>query len=192
MTHPTYPTPPRRRTSPLAIVAVVAGVLVTLVVVAAVAVMAVGGSGETAPGSRAVAGESTHPAGSTATDSRFTFRVTSVDTARRVKGDSGKTWVAQGKFVEVWLAVTNKAARARFISADDQQLHAGGKSLGVDIDATVEVDEGPEIGLPEKISGGNTETILLVFDVPVGAKPTALEVHGDTDTAGALIALPGS
>lgn len=188
--HPPYQPPPRRRTSPLAIVAVVAGVLVTLVVVAAVAVMAADGGGGT-PGVHGAGSKTTHQAGSTATDDRFTFRITSVDTARRVKGNGDERLSTKGTFVEVWLAVTNQAAKARFISADDQQLHAGGKAYSVDVDATVDVDEGPEVGLPEKISGGDTETILLVFDVPQTAKPTTLEVHGDTDTAGALIALPG-
>jgi hypothetical protein len=92
--------------------------------------------------------------------------------------------------VQAWVAVTNRAAKPRFISADDQQLHAGGKTYSVAVSPTVDADQGPEIGLPEKISGGDTETILLVFDVPEGVKPTALEVHGNAMSGGALLALP--
>lgn len=182
-----YPAPPRRRTSPLAIVAVVAAALVGLIVVAVVVVVAAGGSDGTTPGAK----PSTHPAGSTVTDDQFGFRVTSVSTASRIKSDGG-TDRAKGRFIKVQVAVTNKAAKPRFINADDQQLRAGGKGYGVDVNATVDADKGPEVGLPEKINGGATETILLVFDVPAGATPTTLEVHGSEVSGGQLLALPGA
>lgn len=191
MTHQPYPAPPRRRANPAAVVLLVVGGFIVLVVVAVVVLMAVsGGSDGTLPAAnKPAANASTHPVGSTATDAKFTFRVTAAGTSQRLKGEGG-TSLAQGRFVRVWVAVTNNSPKARFISADDQQLHAGGKTYGVDVEATVNVDKGPEIGLPERINGGATETIIIVFDAPDAAKPTAIEVHGSTDSAGALLALP--
>lgn len=191
MTHRPYPAPPRRRTSPAAVVLLIVGAFVVLVVVAVVVLMAVAGESDgTLPAAnRPAAHASTHEVGSTATDAKFTFRVTAAGTSRRLKGEGG-TSLAEGTFVRVWVAITNDSPKARFVSADDQQLHAGGKTYGVDIDATVNVDKGPEVGLPEKINGGATETIIVVFDAPEDAKPTAIEVHGSSTSEGALLALP--
>jgi hypothetical protein len=171
---PTYPPPPRRRTSPAAVL-LVAGV--AIVVAAAIVVMAASGNDGTQPaaaGGAPALKASTHPA-RTGTDHRFTFHTTHINLDAHVKGINGPDF-PKGRFVKVWVSVHNQASRPRFVSADDQQLHAGGKVYGVDVGATVDVDEGPEI--------------VLVFDVPKTANPTALEVHGDTDTAGALISLP--
>lgn len=60
---------------------------------------------------------STHRSGSVATDGKFGFRVSGVNTAARIKRKGG-TSLAEGKFVKVWLAVTNRASKARFVSAD--------------------------------------------------------------------------
>ena len=58
--------------------------------------------------------------------------------------------------------------------------------------ATVTVDQGPEVGLPEKINPGSTETIELVYDVPATVKPTGVEVHGSNTSAGVRVALPST
>lgn len=197
MTQPTYPTPPRRRTSPLAILAVVGATAAALLVVGVIVVMVASQPDSTSPSSHtdhlAPAGApATHPAGSSVTEGRWEFRVAQTDTARRVHGDGGSRVAQNGHFVEVWLAVTNHAAKARFISADDQHLLAGAKSYDVDVDATVTVDQGPEVGLPEKINPGSTETIELVYDVPGTVRPTGVEVHSSDTSTGVRVALPST
>jgi hypothetical protein len=111
-------------------------------------------------------------------------------TPRRLHTKTG-TQVTPGEFVEVWLAVTNHTDVAHYLNADDQRLRAGGTAYYVDVEATIAADQGPEIGLREKIGPGSTERILLVFNVAQSVRPTAVEVHGDPEPPGTLLALPG-
>lgn len=62
----------------------------------------------------------------------------------------------------------------------------------MNLEATVNADKGPEVGMLEKINGGATETILLVFDAPDTARPSAIELHGSASSSGVLLALPGN
>lgn len=179
----TYAPPPvRRRTNPLLIGFII---LLGLGLVAVVAVVIIAAAG----GGQSAASEPTHPASSTVTDAPFTFHVTKVEAKKRVKGDGGSA-TAKGTFVLVHLAVTNGASKPRFVGSDDQKLQAGGKTYAFDLNATVEVDKGPEIGAPEQINPGATEEIVVVFDVPAGANPEAVELHGSASSGGVKVALP--
>lgn len=189
MTHRPYPAPPRRSNDP------VAALIIIVVVAVAIAIMGVIvgtiGSRGPLPDRRRwppTAARKTRQAASIATDSKFTFHVKHIDTDARLKSLDGPDF-PKGQFVKIWVAVHNQASRPRFVSADDQQLHAGGRTYSVDVDATADV-EGSGAGQPGKISAGNTETIVLVYDVPQGVKPTVLEVHGSARSDGALLSLP--
>lgn len=161
-------------------------------IVAARVVTVIGNSGRIRqPIIPPTADRSTHPAGGVATDGMFSFRVSRSTTADRTTGKND-TSLAEGKVVKIWLAVTNRAGKAQYISASLQQLHAGGQTYTVNLKARLNADEELEAATLQKINVGATKTILLVFDVPDTARPSAIEVHADPLTSGALLALPGN
>jgi hypothetical protein len=179
------PQPPSRPPNPTGIaVGIILATLILLFLTAVVGA-AIGGCG-TPPTNAA-----THPAAAPVTDADFTFQVTDVTTARRVRGDGGTT-TAKGRYVLVHLLVTNSGRKPRFVSADDQTLRAGDKIYKLNVEATVDADKGPEIGLPEKINPGAAEEIVVVFDVPAGTTPQAIELHGSAASGGVTVALPAA
>lgn len=127
--------------------------------------------------------------GATVRDGQFEFKVTKVSTGRRVSNKlSGEAFTAKGQYVTVRVTVTNRADEPRYFVADEQGLQAGGKTYSPDTDATVTVDKGPEIGLPEEVNPDASERVVIVFDMPKGAKLTAVELHDTAETHGVRVA----
>lgn len=118
-------------------------------------------------------------------DGEFEFKVTKVGTSKRVSSkDSGENIAAEGRFVIVRITVTNRSDDPRYFVADEQKLQAAGTTYSPDIDATVTVDKGPEIGLPEEVNPDASERVTVVFDVPKNAKPAGIELHDTAESEG--------
>jgi hypothetical protein len=173
---------PRVRRSPLRTNRLLIGLVVLLgfglVAGATVVVIAVAG-GAKSP---------IHPAGATVRDSWFAFRVAGVQARKRVTGGGGDA-TAKGRFVLVSLDVTDRDDKPWTVFADDQKLRAAGKTYGIDVRATVDVDKGPDVGLQKSLNPGETKRIVVVFDVPTAAAPQAVELHGAPRSDGVLVAL---
>jgi hypothetical protein len=173
----------QRRVNPVLIALVVVPVIVVAVAVVAVVKVAGGGG---APASAA-----THPAGATVKDSWFTFQVAGMRTRKSVTGGGGGV-TAKGTFVLVSLDVTDHDDKPWTIFAEDQKLRAAGGTYAIDTRATVDVDNGPEAGLQKNLNPGDKQRIVVVYDVPTGTVPQAIELHGAPKSHGVTVALPAA
>ncbi|MGW5451000.1 DUF4352 domain-containing protein [Nocardia sp. NPDC003979] len=127
------------------------------------------------------------PAGTEVRDGKFAFTVTQVDPPVRTVGDNPylqKT--AQGEFVLVHVEVANVGDVAQqYFGANQKLIDAQGREFANDTSAEINVND----ELVAEINPGNKISVVLVFDVPTGTDPAAVEFHDSAFSNGARVAL---
>jgi hypothetical protein len=124
-------------------------------------------------------------------DGAFAFTVTKVETGREALGDGFLRSEAQGSYVLVHVTVTNIGTEsAMFTSANQTLLDAQGREFEADAGAAMMNVPDSESFLTD-INPGNTVDGVLVFDVPQGLTPAAIELRESMFSDGATVALAG-
>ncbi|MGQ4618101.1 DUF4352 domain-containing protein [Nocardia sp. R7R-8] len=202
---PGYPPPPpaKKNNTAVIIILVIVGVLVLCGFGGCVAALSGSDKSDTAaatfttasapPGAPAPVGEppksDTAAAGTSVRDGKFEFTVTAVDPPVKTVGSNPylqKT--AQGQYIQVHLTVTNIGNRAQSYWASNQKLiDDQGRKFENDTVAGINVND--SAAMTAEINPGNSIQLVVVFDVPPGANPAALELHDSAFSRGAKVAL---
>jgi hypothetical protein len=124
-------------------------------------------------------------------DGSLAFTVTDVKTGVRVLGDSFLRTEAQGMYVLVHVTVRNIGSESQtFMGANQTLLDAQGREFTADSSAALmNVPNSESFFTP--INPGNTVEGVLVFDMPEGLSPAAIELHESMFSSGALVTLAG-
>lgn len=93
--------------------------------------------------------------------------------------------VATGEFVVVHLTLTNNGEMPATFLADQQVLTADGQTFSPSTDGTFYLNG----TVTTTINPGESASISVAFDVPVGSVPESLQVHGDLLSPGAVLVL---
>jgi hypothetical protein len=145
-----------------------------------------------APADTPVAEATPEPAppgiGQPAADGDFSFVVQGVDCSRTEMGGQYFGTTAQGQFCVVSLTVTNIGNSAQTFDGDNATLlNAAGQEFSADSGAAFYLDDSSSFY--EEINPGNTLNSKVVFDVPAGTTPTAIELHDSMFSGGVTVAL---
>ncbi|GGK46149.1 DUF4352 domain-containing protein [Nocardia camponoti] len=136
----------------------------------------------------AAARSSAAPAGTEVRDGKFGFTVTGVDAPVATVGTNQflqKT--AQGEFIQVHVDIANTSNVAQTYFGSDQKLiDTQGREFKNDTAAELNVNDSSVIGT---INPGNKVSVILVFDVPAGTTPAAIEFHDSAFSNGARVAV---
>ncbi|MFC5947039.1 DUF4352 domain-containing protein [Pseudonocardia lutea] len=195
------PTAPPKRKKRGRTVLIVLGVIVALGVISRL-----GGGSDTASPTVA-SGTSTSSAGSATSassdsgaqaaagigtevrDGDFAFVVTKVEPGVKTLGKGAWSTQAQGEFVLVRVTVTNVGTESTMFSGGNQKLlDSQGREFDADSGSAVMYVPDSESFL-NQINPGNTVQATIVFDVPVGLQPAAIELHDSMFSGGALVSL---
>jgi len=123
-----------------------------------------------------------------AADGDFSFVVSGVDCSATEIGNQYVGTKAQGQFCVVSVAVTNIGDSAgSFFGDNSKLLNAEGQEYSADTEAALYLEESSS--LFEEINPGNTLNSKVVFDVPAGTTPTAIELHDSAFSGGVTVAL---
>jgi hypothetical protein len=126
--------------------------------------------------------------GQPAADGDFSFVVSGVDCALTEIGNEYFGTKAQGQFCIVDVAVTNIGDSAgSFFGDNSKLLNAEGQEFSADTEAAIYLEDSDS--LYEEINPGNTLNSKVVFDVPAGTTPTAIELHDSAFSGGVTVAL---
>ena len=126
--------------------------------------------------------------GQPAPDGDFSFVVSGVDCSLTEIGDQYFGTKAQGQFCVVSVAVTNIGDSAgSFFGDNSKLLNAEGQEFSADTEAAIYLEDADS--LFEEINPGNTLNSKVVFDVPAGTTPTAIELHDSAFSGGVTVAL---
>jgi len=124
-------------------------------------------------------------------DGSFAFTVTAVDPPVTTLGSGSFSSKAQGRYVLVHVTVRNVGDEAELFSDTSQKLlDAAGREYDASTGAAA-------LYLPDSnaflnnINPGNSVDGTLVFDVPVGLRPAAVELHDSPFSRGVRVTLPG-
>ncbi|MFZ3395126.1 DUF4352 domain-containing protein, partial [Rhodococcus sp. 7Tela_A2] len=123
-------------------------------------------------------------------DGKFEFVVESFESGLSSVGDNPfLTEEATGQFVTVTMTVMNTHTAAQFFSPDDQVLlDATGREFSPDPTAALNFDS--QLGAwGEELNPGNTATVTLIYDIPVDATPTGIELHDSMFSGGTVVQL---
>ncbi|MFD1531915.1 DUF4352 domain-containing protein [Pseudonocardia aurantiaca] len=124
-------------------------------------------------------------------DGSFGFTVTDVQTGLQDLGEGFLRSEAQGSYVLVHVTVTNVGTESQmFTSANQTLLDAQGREFEADAGAALMNVPDSESFLTD-INPGNSVDGVLVFDVPEGLSPAAIELHESMFSGGALVSLAG-
>jgi uncharacterized protein DUF4352 len=122
-------------------------------------------------------------------DGSFTFTVTDVQTGVHALGDSLLRSEAQGSYVLVHVTVTNVGTESAMFTSSNQTL-LDGQGRKFDADASAALMNVPDSqSFLMDINPGNSVDGVLVFDVPEGLSPAAIELHESIFTSGTLVYL---
>jgi hypothetical protein len=133
--------------------------------------------------------EETNPGiGQPAADGDFNFVVSGVDCSLTEIGNQYLATEAQGQFCVVSVAVTNTGDSAGTFFGDNAKLfNADGQEFAADNEAAIYLED--SASLLEEINPGNTLNAKVVFDVPAGTVPTAIELHDSAFSGGVTVSL---
>lgn len=133
--------------------------------------------------------ESSDPGiGQPAADGDFSFVVNGVDCSLTEIGTQYFSTTAQGQFCVVDLTITNIGDEAQSFFGDNAKLfNAQGQKFSADGEAAIYLQDSSS--LYEEINPGNTLTSKMVFDVPAGTAPTAIELHDSAFSGGVKVNL---
>lgn len=121
-------------------------------------------------------------------DGKFGFVVTKVEPGLARVGDKSSWFseTAEGQFVVVYMDVTNTSDRSQYYASSNQVLiDDQGREFTNNSSAEFGL-EGDDKGAGD-INPGITRSTRVVFDIPVGAVPAAIEVHDSMFSDGARI-----
>ncbi|WP_346619215.1 DUF4352 domain-containing protein [Blastococcus montanus] len=151
-------------------------------------------AGEVAAESAEVAGESAvaqpkNPGiGEPAADGKFNFVVNGVDCSTTQIGNQYLNTTAQGQFCIVDVTITNIGDKAQSFFGDNAKLfNAQGQEFSADSGAGMYLEDSSS--LYEEINPGNTLNSKVIFDVPAGTTPTAIELHDSSFSGGVTVDL---
>ncbi|MDG4667997.1 DUF4352 domain-containing protein [Mycobacterium sp. 236(2023)] len=134
------------------------------------------------------------PAGSTARDGKFEFKILGVTSAKTVSDPTGNPYMttdAQGVFVVVKLQITNIGDRPQNFFGQNQKLFdTAGRQYDPDTRADMYMNVGESI--MGDINPGNSITREVAFDVPPDSRLTYLQLHDSMLSGGVKMALPAS
>ena len=137
--------------------------------------------------------DSTAPAGigTEVQDGALAFTVTDVETGVQALGDCFLRSEAQGSYVLVHVTVRNVGTESELFTSGNQTLFdAQGREFDADAGAALMNVPDSESFLTD-INPGNSVNGVLVFDVPEGLAPTAIELHESMFSSGVLVSLAG-
>lgn len=143
-----------------------------------------GGWGETPTETQTVT--PTFPEPGEYTDGALAFSVDSVEVTPSVSSaDFPVDKTAVGEFVVVHMSVTNTGDEPATFLGTFQKLTAGGEVYSIDDEATFYAG-----GSLAELNPGDRADVAVVFDVPPGTDPEAIELHADPLGAGVEVPLP--
>ena len=126
--------------------------------------------------------------GEPAADGDFRFVVTGVECGATHLGSAAFGVTAQGEFCIVDLTVTNIGDEAQSFWGDNTVLlNAQGQEFSSDTSAALYLDDSRSFY--EEVNPGNTLRSRVVFDVPTGMSPTAIELHDSAFSGGVTVRL---
>jgi len=126
--------------------------------------------------------------GQPAADGKFSFVVNGVDCTQTQLGNQYFNTTAQGQFCIIDLTVSNVGDKPQSFFGDNASLfNAQGQEFSADSEAAIYMDNADS--LYEEINPGNTLNSKVVFDVPAGMVPTAIELHDSVFSGGVTVAL---
>jgi hypothetical protein len=126
--------------------------------------------------------------GQPAADGKFSFVVNGVDCTQTELGDQYFGTKAQGQFCIVDLTVSNIGDEPQSFFGDNASLfNAQGQKFSADSEAGMYLDNSDS--LYEEINPGNTLSSKVIFDVPAGMVPTAIELHDSAFSGGVTVSL---
>ena len=125
--------------------------------------------------------------GSEVRDGKFSFLVTGVEEPVTVIGTNEiLKEQAQGEFIQMHVDVTNVGSQAQHYFGSNQKLiDDQGREFANNTGAEINVND----HLTAEINPGNKVSITLVFDVPRGTVPAAVEFHDSAFSGGVRVAL---
>lgn len=121
-------------------------------------------------------------------DGKFGFVVTKVESGLATIGKESSWFseTAEGQFVVVYVDVTNTSNKSQYYASSNQVLiDDQGREFTNNYSAEFGL-EGDDKGAGD-INPGITRSTRVVFDIPVGAVPVAIEVHDSMFSGGARI-----
>ncbi|MEV0295109.1 DUF4352 domain-containing protein [Nocardia sp. NPDC050710] len=127
------------------------------------------------------------PAGAEVRDGKFGFVVTRVDPPVPTVGDNQFLKKdAQGEYVLVHIDVTNTGDRPQTYFGENQKLvDDQGRLYTNDTAAELNLNK----NVISEINPGNKISVTLVFDVPRGTTPSAVEFHDSVFSGGVRVAV---
>ncbi|CCG04345.1 DUF4352 domain-containing protein [Blastococcus saxobsidens] len=126
--------------------------------------------------------------GEPAADGKFNFVVNGVDCSATEIGSQYANTTAQGQFCIVDVTITNIGNEAQSFFGDNAKLfNAEGQQFSADSEAAIYLEDSSS--LYEEINPGNTLSSKVIFDVPAGTTPTAIELHDSAFSGGVTVDL---
>ncbi len=126
--------------------------------------------------------------GQPAVDGDFNFVVQALDCSFTEMGGEYVGTTAQGQFCVTSLSVTNIGNSAQTFDGDNATLlNAAGQKFSADSEAALYLED--SASFYEEINPGNTLNSKVIFDVPSGTIPTAIELHDSMFSGGVTVAL---
>ncbi|ONM47289.1 DUF4352 domain-containing protein [Nocardia donostiensis] len=139
------------------------------------------------PGQPAEEKSDTAPAGTSVRDGKFEFTVTAVEPPVQTVGDNPYLQsTAQGRYILVHVTVTNIGDKPQTYFSSNQKLFDD-QGRRYENDTMAELNVNDHLSTP--INPGNSIAVTIVFDVPAGTVPAALQLHDSVFSGGAKVAL---
>ena len=121
-------------------------------------------------------------------DGKFQFTVTKVKTGVKHIGDEYLGTKAQGQFVLVYVTVENVGDEAQYFDGSSQTLVDGeGREHSADSGAAIYLKDSESF--LNEINPGNKVKATVVFDIPKGAVPAAIQLHDSMFSGGVEVSL---
>ncbi|WP_020112221.1 DUF4352 domain-containing protein [Rhodococcus sp. 114MFTsu3.1] len=122
-------------------------------------------------------------------DGKFEFTVTNVESGLAAVGDNPYlVEKAQGQFTIVTVSVLNTSNEPKGLSPDSQEMYdAEGRKFSADTSAAIGLDT--DVAIWDEINPGNSVSMKVVFDMPVGAVPAEIELHDSMFSRGTRVSL---
>lgn len=176
---PGPPAPPRKSNTGKILLAVLGGLLLLVGGCMALAISRVS--------SDSPAQQPTASIGSYVKDGNLAFLVSKVERADRV-GSRLLGSDAQGKYLLVYVTVTNRGTKPESFAGGSQKLvDSLGREYEPDAGAAIYLKDSNAIY--EKINPGNAVNVTLVFDVPPSVTPQTIELHESSFSRGVKVQL---
>lgn len=122
-------------------------------------------------------------------DGKFTFTVTGVECGIASVGSDLLGETAQGQFCRIGLVVENTGNEPQYMFADNQKaFDSEGREFAPSTSAMIYDGDAGDAWMKE-INPGNTLTGSLLYDIPVGATLTTIELHDSAFSGGVKVNL---